>query len=109
MSIPLRVLLVEDVEEDAQRILKMLRDGGYDPAYRRVDDLDTMLSSLTEQTWDIVLADTILSRSGLAAAWLQQEAGLDIPIIILSSSADASEVVLQAGAHLHKHELWRLV
>jgi hypothetical protein len=34
---PLRVLLVEDSENDATLLLRKLRRGGYDPRFERVD------------------------------------------------------------------------
>ena len=37
MDAPLRVLMVEDSEDDAALILRELRKGGYDPAHRRVE------------------------------------------------------------------------
>jgi hypothetical protein len=41
-SAPLRVLIVEDSEEDAELIVLELKRGGYDPEYLRVDEADAM-------------------------------------------------------------------
>ena len=35
--VPLRVLVVEDSEDDALLLLRELRRGGYEPVHRRVD------------------------------------------------------------------------
>ena len=37
MSTPLRVLIVEDSEDDTALLLHELRRGGYDPTFERVD------------------------------------------------------------------------
>ncbi|MBA3703541.1 MAG: two-component system response regulator, partial [Rubrobacteraceae bacterium] len=37
MGAPLRVLLVEDSEDDALLLVRMLRRGGFDPTWERVD------------------------------------------------------------------------
>ncbi|GAF85023.1 unnamed protein product, partial [marine sediment metagenome] len=57
MSTPLRVLIVEDSEDDAVLMLHELRRGGYDPTSERVDTPEAMNTALDRQTWDIVLSD----------------------------------------------------
>ena len=42
MSTPLRVLIVEDSEDDAELSLRELRRGGYDPACERVESAVAM-------------------------------------------------------------------
>ena len=39
---PLRVLIVEDSEDDALLILRELKHGGYEPEYGRVETSETM-------------------------------------------------------------------
>ena len=46
MGIPLRVLLVEDSEDDALLLLRMLRRGGYDPTWERVETAAAMEAAL---------------------------------------------------------------
>jgi hypothetical protein len=36
VGIPLRILIIEDVEDDALLVIRVLQKGGYDPAYERV-------------------------------------------------------------------------
>ena len=84
MTKPLRVLIVEDSEDDAEIIVYQLERGGYAPIYQRVDNADAMSLALEQQQWDIVLADHSLPRfSGTAALALLQEQGLDLPFIII--------------------------
>lgn len=46
MSEPLRVLIVEDSEEDAWLLLDELRQGGYEPVFERVDAPEDMRAAL---------------------------------------------------------------
>ncbi|HLF86420.1 MAG TPA: hypothetical protein VI584_05005, partial [Nitrospiria bacterium] len=57
MGIPLRVLIVEDSEDDKELVLRELRRGGYDPVYERVDTSEAMGMALDQQTWDIIISD----------------------------------------------------
>jgi phosphoserine phosphatase RsbU/P len=57
MSRPLRVLIVEDSEDDTLLLVRELRRGDYDPIFVRVDNAADMKLALSEQQWDIVLAD----------------------------------------------------
>jgi len=60
MGEPLRVLVVEDSESDANALLEELRRGGFDPVYRRVDTADAMGDALEGETWDLILADYVM-------------------------------------------------
>jgi hypothetical protein len=44
MKKPLRVLMVEDSEDDALLEIRALKNGGYDPKYERVETAGDMLS-----------------------------------------------------------------
>ncbi|MBI4771868.1 MAG: response regulator, partial [Chloroflexi bacterium] len=84
MSTPLRVLIVEDSEDDALLLLRELRRGGYASAYERVETPEAMRAALARQPWDIVLSDYSMPHfSGPAALALLQESGLDLPFIIV--------------------------
>lgn len=114
MSKPLRVLIVEDSEDDTDLIVYQLERGGYAPIYQRVDSPAAMTAALEQQQWDVVLADHSLPRfSGRAALTLLQEKGLDLPFIIVSGSIgdEVAVAAMKAGAHdyLMKGNLSRLV
>lgn len=114
MSKPLRVLIVEDSEDDTELIVYQLERGGYAPIYQRVDSLAAMTAALEQQQWDVVLADHSLPQfSGRAALTLLQEKGLDLPFIIVSGSIgdEIAVAAMKAGAHdyLMKGNLSRLV
>lgn len=102
MSQPIRVLLVEDSEEDGILLLRELRRAGYEPLCERVETADAMSNALERQQWDVVIADYVLPRfSGPAALKLLQERRLDLPFIIVSGHIDEDTAVasMKAGAH----------
>ncbi len=110
----LRVLIVEDSENDAQLLIRELRRGGYEPICERVDTLQAMLAALDNRPWDIVLADYVMPRfSGPAALEVVKSRGLDLPFIIVSGNVgeDVAVQAMRAGAHdyILKGSLVRLV
>jgi signal transduction histidine kinase/FixJ family two-component response regulator len=102
MSIPLRVLIVEDSEDDTILVMRKLRHGGYDPTFERVDTPEAFIAALARQTWDVVIADYSMPHfSGLGALTLLKESGLDLPFIIVSGAIgeDIAVSAMKAGAH----------
>jgi CheY-like chemotaxis protein len=86
-TVPIRVLLVEDSEEDADLIILELKRGGFDPQYVRVDSADLMRSALEEGPWDLVLSDFSMPRFSVSEALsLVQQKCLDIPFVIVSAT-----------------------
>lgn len=84
---PLRVLLVEDLEDDALLIVRTLRKGGFEPAYERVQTAEEMTFALLNAAWDIILCDYHMPGfSGLDAILLLKKMNLDIPLIIVSGA-----------------------
>lgn len=81
----LRVLIVEDSEEDALLLIRNLKKGGYNPVYERVETASLMKKSIKEKQWDIILCDYSLPGfNAPAAISILKEANIDIPIIIVS-------------------------
>jgi PAS domain S-box-containing protein len=114
MGVQLRVLIVEDQEDDALLLLRVLRRAGYDLRFERVDTAGTMEAALNRQTWDIIIADyTMPEFNGLAALALVKERGLDLPFILVSGSIgeDIAVAAMKAGAHdyIMKNNLSRLI
>jgi len=114
MGTPLRVLIVEDSEDDAILVLRELRRGGYDPTFERVDTPQAMNAALEQQTWDIVLSDYAMPRFSMPAALaMVKEKGLDLPFIIVSGAIgeEAAVAAMRAGAHdyVMKNNLARLI
>ena len=114
MTTPLRVLLIEDAEDDALLCLRELRRGGYEVVSERVETADAMADALGRGTWDIVLCDYVLPRfSGMAALKLLQDLRRDVPALMVSGEAgeELAVTAMKAGAqdYLLKENLWRLV
>jgi diguanylate cyclase (GGDEF)-like protein/PAS domain S-box-containing protein len=113
MGIELRVLVVEDSEDDTTFIVRQLRKGGYDPVYLRVETREEMLNALKGSEWDIILSDYNLPIfSGLQALELTRQQGFDIPFVVVSGAIGEETAVemMRAGAHdyLMKDNLARL-
>jgi PAS domain S-box-containing protein len=113
MSIPLRVLIVEDSEDDALLLLRALQRGGYAPTYACVDTPAAMQAALDREGWDIVISDYSMPHfSGLGALTLVKERGLDLPFILVSGTIGEESAVaaMRVGAHdyLMKDNLARL-
>jgi len=111
---PLKLLLVEDSEDDAALLLLRLRQGGYKVQSQRVDTAPAMRGALQRERWDLVISDYVMPQfSGLAALAVLQEQGADIPFIIVSGhiGEDTAVASMKAGAHdyLMKDNLARLV
>lgn len=114
MAALLHVLIIEDSEDDVLLLKRTLRQGGYLPNIRQVDRPAAMAAALTEQKWDIIIADYSLPNfSGLAALRILKNSGLDIPFIIVSGAIgeDVAVAAMKAGAHdyILKDSLARLV
>lgn len=114
MHTHLRVLLVEDSEEDAQLLLRELKRGGYDVEFERVETADALKTALAHQVWDVIICDYSLPQfSAPQALALLKESGYDLPFIIVSGTIGEETAVsaLKAGAHdfLVKGSLARLI
>jgi len=103
MGTPLRVLIVEDSEDDAILVLRELRRGGYEPTFERVDTPQAMNAALDQQAWDIVLCDYAMPRFSMPAALaMVKEKGLDLPFIIVSGAiGEEAAVAAKKGSTCH--------
>src|SRR5229473_4919442 len=114
MNRVLRVLVVEDSENDAKLMLLKLRRGGYEPEHERVDTAAAMEAALQWCEWDIIICDYVMPGfSGLDALSLFKQKGLDIPFIVFSGhiGEDIAVQAMRAGAHdyIMKDNMARLV
>lgn len=113
MSIPLRTLIVEDSEDDAQLLLRQLRSAGYDPQFVRVESREDMQQALDNEEWDLVISDYHLpSFDAPAALGVLRGHGVDLPFIVVSGAIGEETAVeaMKAGAndYLMKSNLARL-
>src|SRR5918994_1198420 len=114
----LRVLLVEDSENDAMLLLRELRRGGYEPHSQRVctpEDMEKALHSAEarDEPFQVVISDYYLPRFRAPYALrLLRELGYDVPFIVVSGKIgeDAAVEIMKAGAndYLTKENMSRL-
>ena len=114
MKKPLRVLVIEDSEFDAKMLINLVRHGGYEVTWRRVESAEAMQEALGSQEWDLVFSDHEMPHfSAPEALRLLQETGRDLPFLIVSGGIGEAVAVaaMKAGAHdyLIKGQLGRLV
>jgi signal transduction histidine kinase len=111
---PVRVLIVEDSEDDVLLLVWELKRGGYNLYYEAVDTRAGMEAALRTGPWDIVISDySMPDFSGLEALATLRAHALDIPFIIVSGNIgeDVAVEAMKAGAHdyVMKRNLSRLI
>jgi PAS domain S-box-containing protein len=110
----LRVLLVEDCEDDALLLLRALRQGGFETFARRVDTRADLDDALGDTTWDIAFCDYVMPRlSGPECIAIIRGRQPDLPVIMVSGEVGEEYAVaaMKAGADdfVMKERLSRLV
>lgn len=114
MNKTLRVLIVEDSEDDALLIVRQLRRGGYLPEFKRVDGDNELRESLARKSWDVVISDYSMPQfSAVGVLNALGEMGLDLPCIIVSGTIgeETAVTMMKAGAndYIMKDNLKRLI
>ena len=109
----LRVLIVEDSEDDAMTILRHLRLEGFEARQRRVENAASMREALAEDSWDIIICDHALPAfDSFAALKIAQADEHDVPFIVVSGRIGEMTAVevMRAGAddYIMKDNLKRL-
>ncbi|MCL4470487.1 MAG: putative bifunctional diguanylate cyclase/phosphodiesterase [Sulfuricella sp.] len=113
MTQPLRLLLVEDSDDDALLVVRELSRNGFAPDHTRVDTSSALRTALDDGTWDIVITDHNMPgfNSEKALAIVREKAA-DLPVIIVSGSIgeDIAVAAMKDGAHdyIMKDNLARL-
>ena len=113
MSTQIRVLIVEDSEDDTILIVRELKRNGYDVIFERVDNYNDMKTTLVDQEWDIVFCDYSMPKfDGISALKLLQEERSELPFILVSGTIGEEVAVesMKAGAddYIMKDNLSRL-
>ncbi len=102
MNQPLNVLIVEDLENDAELMKIELERSGYRVACHRVQTREGMAAALARERWDLIIADYVMPQfNGLEALSLVKAQGHDLPFIIVSGHITDNTAVaaMKAGAH----------
>jgi signal transduction histidine kinase len=110
---PIKILAVEDSENDFRLAMRVLRKAGFAPEALRVQDLPSLRQALLEGPWDALISDfSMPGFSGLQALAEFRNTGIDIPFIFVSGTIGEETAVaaMQAGAndYVMKENLRRL-
>jgi PAS domain S-box-containing protein len=113
MKSTLRVLHIEDSEQDVALLTRYLSRAGYELISKRVETGPAMRAALKTNEWDVILCDySMPSFNALGALQVLKELGVDTPFIIISGTVGETVAVeaMRAGAHdyLMKDNLVRL-
>jgi len=114
MGTPLRVLMIEDSEDDAALLVRELRRGDFDVQFERVDESPALEFAFEKQSWDLIISDFSMPHfSGINALKLLRSKGCEKPFIFVSGTIGEETAVaaLRDGAqdYLMKTNLKRLV
>lgn len=114
MKRSIRVLTIDDSENDTYLLLSTLRHEGYKIISTRVDTPATMLAALNEKKWDVITSDHAMPQfSAPAALEIAQQKCPNVPFIIVSGEIDLNLAVslMRNGAkdYIKKDELPRLI
>jgi len=110
----LRMLIVEDSEDDAILLLRALKNGGIEPFYQVVDTEEGLKNALQNERWDIVITDhNMQGFTSFQVLELTRQYGADLPVLIVSGliGEDVAVSAMKAGAqdYIMKGNLSRLI
>ncbi len=110
----IRVLIIEDNDDDALLLATHLRRSGIELASERADTTEAVAQALAARPPDIVICDYNLPGfSALEALQLLRDSGLDASFIVVSGAVgeETAAAIMKAGAHdfILKDRLMRLV
>jgi len=110
---PLRVLFIEDRQEDVELSVHGLRRAGFDVCFDVTQNAEEFAACLDRSAYDVVLADYSLPGwAGMEGLEILQKRGLDIPFILVTGIAGEETAVdcIKRGAadYILKDRLVRL-
>lgn len=111
---PLKILLVEDSEEDGLLLATHLKDGGLSIDLTRVEDGAALQAALSGSSWDILLTDFAFpTMDGFFVIAEARRLAPSLPCIVISGQMGEESAVeaLRAGAKdfVSKFKLARLI
>ena len=109
----LRILFVEDSVDDAELMLRRLREAGIEAQWHRVQSEDALREALAGERWDLALVDYNLPGfGGLEALAVLAAEAPDVPAVTVSGaiSEETAVATITAGAvdYVLKDNLTRL-
>lgn len=114
MKKDMRILIIEDNEDDTLLLLRLLQKEGINIYYKRIELPAQMEKALDEEKWDVVVCDYALPKfSGLEALEIFKSKKIDIPFILVSGTIgeDIAVDMMKSGAHdyIMKSNLKRII
>jgi two-component system cell cycle sensor histidine kinase/response regulator CckA len=100
--LPIRVLVIDDNDQDALLVVTHLRRGGITLTYERVQTAEEVSAALAARPPDIVICDYNLPTfSAEEALRVLQDSGLDASFILVSGAVgeETAAAIMKAGAH----------
>ena len=109
----LKILIVDDVPDDAELVAVQLKQQGLKFSWKHVDNAQKLKNALTDETWDIVITDySMPGFDGIEAFRIVNEYDEDMPVIMVSGTIgeDVAVEAMKKGVHdyLMKNNLLRL-
>ncbi len=90
----IRLLILNDSREEAERLISMLHNAGRPNRAQHVANEETLAKLLQEQAWDLLIGhDQTTSISPTAAAKQIRRLNRDVPIILLTDDETGAAVV----------------
>lgn len=87
MRRPIRILMIEDSEDDQELMLRQIRKGGYQPEYLNLHTKKDLLDALDKYQWDLVLCDFNLPAfDGLSAHQIVKQKSPNTPFLLVSDT-----------------------
>lgn len=114
MAERIRLLMVEDSEDDEALVLHALKQGGLEPVHERVQTERDLRAALDREAWDMVISDySMPGFDGFSAFKVLKETGKEVPFIFVSGRLGEETAVeamrLGASDYFTKGNLKRLV
>jgi signal transduction histidine kinase len=97
----LRVLLIEDSEDDAHVVLATLAAGGFSVVSKRVENGEQLQQTLERDSWDLVISDFSLPGFGaMEALDIFRRHEVHAPLVLVTGAIgeESAAAVIKAGA-----------
>lgn len=95
------LLILEKSENDAEKIISLIRNAGIPTRAKRIEDEDALIEAIEQQAWDMLLMreHVVEMEVGQALVHIQKQ-DRDIPVVVLSEKYDPEQTIknLKAGA-----------
>jgi len=98
----MNILFIEDCEEDALLILRLLKKQYQVHSWERVDTPKAFEMTIDKKHWDLIISDQSMPYfNPLMALKIMKKKNLDIPFILMSGTIgeEGAVEILKAGAH----------